>query len=416
MKAEIVSVGTELLLGEINDTNATYICQQLTQTGIDVHLRHTVDDDRGRIVQVLQEARRRSQIVITTGGLGPTPDDLTREALAQVTGRPLHSIAAAEQQLKEFFATRGLMPTANNLKQCQVPRGGRLLENNCGTAPGVLLEHEECTFIALPGPPPEMREMLKGSVMPYLREKARQAQEAELFTRTLRLCDIGESSAAELLGDILDDQVDPALALYAKPGEVRVRMSTKAASEAEAMQRLNDTEQQIRQRLGARVYGIDEETMEVAVGNALLAAGATLAVAESCTGGLVASRITDVPNSSEYFVNGYVTYSNESKQRLLSVSDQILDKYGAVSEQCARAMAEGAREASGADYAVAVTGIAGPTGGTAEKPVGLVYIAVADEQSTICQEFNWPGTRDQFKQRTSQIALNMVRKRVIGLV
>ncbi len=416
MKAEIVSVGTELVLGEIVDTNATYICQQLANIGVDLYLRHTVDDDQGRMAGLLQDARRRCEVIIITGGLGPTPDDLTREALAQVTSRPLHTVAAAEQQLEEFFARRGVAPTANNLKQCQVPRGGRLLTNSCGTAPGILLEHDNCTFIALPGPPAEMQQMLHDSVIPYLREQIRRVGGQELFTRTLRLCDIGESNTAQLLADILDTQSDPAVALYASPGEVRVRISTKADCEVEAMQRLDAVEQIVRERLAERVYGIDEETMEVAVGQALLAAGATLAVAESCTGGLIANRITDVPGSSQYFLSGYITYSNESKQQLLGVSDEIIEEYGAVSEPCARAMAEGAREHSGADYAVAVTGIAGPTGGTPQKPVGLAYIAVADEQDTICQEHYWPGTREQFKRRTSQMALNVVRKRVMGLV
>lgn len=416
MKVEIVSVGTELLQGEIVDTNATYICQQLANIGVDLHLRHTVDDDQGRIIQLLQDARRRSDVIIITGGLGPTPDDLTREALAQVTSRPLHTVAAAEQRLKEFFANRGTTPTANNLKQCLVPRGGGLLENSCGTAPGILLEHENCTFIALPGPPVEMQQMLHNSVIPYLCEQIRRVGGQERFTRTLRLCDIGESHAAQLLADILDNESDPAVALYASPGEVRVRMSTKASCEADAIRHLDSVEQVIRQRLGARVYGINEETMEVAVGQALIAAGATLAVAESCTGGLIASRITDVPGSSKYFLSGYITYSNESKQQLLGVSDDVLQQYGAVSEPCARAMAQGAREDSGADYAVSVTGIAGPTGGSRQKPVGLVYIAVADEQDIICMEHYWPGTREQFKQRTSQMALNLVRKRVMGLV
>ena len=416
MKAEIVSVGTELLLGETEDTNASYISQQLTQVGIDVHLRHTVDDDLGRMVQVLQDARRRSEVIIITGGLGPTPDDLTREALAEVTGRPLYSVPEAECRLEEFFLSRGRRPTASNFKQCQVPRGGRLLPNACGTAPGILLEHEGCTFIALPGPPPEMRDMFTTDVMPYLRGEIRDAEGQELFTSTLRMCDMGESAAADLLADILDNRADPALALYASPGEVRLCISTKAKCEAEARRRLSGVEQEVRQRLGAHVYGTDGETMAVAVGQALVAADATVAVAESCTGGLVASRITDVPGSSRYFLAGYVTYSNEAKQQMLGVSDQILKQHGAVSEQCARAMAEGTRAASGADYALAVTGIAGPGGGTPEKPVGLVYLVVADEQDTVCQQFNWPGTREQFKQRTSQMALNLVRKRVLGLV
>ncbi len=297
-----------------------------------------------------------------------------------------------------------------------MPRGGQLLGNSVGTAPGLLVEHNGCTLIAVPGPPPEMRQMMAEHVMPYLREKLAQQQQSSLFTRTLRTADIGESDLAQQLEDILADQSDPTLALYASPGEVRIRMHTKAPSQQEANKKLGDLENSIRQRLGEHIYGTDDETMEVAVGQVLIAAGATLAVAESCTGGLVASRITDVPGSSRYFQGGYVTYSNELKQQLLGVPAQIIQQHGAVSQECAEAMAEGARKGSGADYTLAVTGIAGPDGGTPQKPVGRVYIAVADEQETICQQFDWPGTRSQFKQRTSQMALNMLRKRVLGIV
>ncbi len=415
MKAEIVAIGTELLLGEIDDTNATYISRELTTIGMDVYLRHTVDDDLGRIVQVLGAAMRRSDVVVICGGLGPTPDDLTREAIAQVTNRALQSVVGAEDQLRQFFAQRHRTVTENNLKQCQVPRGGRLLDNPVGTAPGILVEHEGCTLVAVPGPPPEMREMMSNHVMPFLRSKLEERGDVPLFTRSLRLADIGESEAANELADILDQATDPAVALYASPGEVRIRIATKAASEAEANKKLGQIEQIIRQRLVEHVYSVDEETMEVAIGQALRAAGATLAVAESCTGGLIASRITDVPGSSRYFLNGYVTYNNESKQRLLGVPAAILEQHGAVSKECAQTMAEGARKDSGAGYAVAVTGIAGPDGGTPEKPVGRAYIAVADERGTICEQFDWPGTRTQFKQRVSQMALNLVRKRVLGL-
>ena len=415
MKAEIVAIGTELLLGEIDDTNATYISRELATIGIDVHLRHSVDDDLGRIVQVLGAAMRRSDVVVICGGLGPTPDDLTREAIAQVTNRALQSVVAAKDQLRQFFAQRHRTLTANNLKQCQVPRGGRLLDNPVGTAPGILVEHEGCTLVAVPGPPPEMHEMMSNHVMPFLRSKVEERGDMPLFTRSLRLADIGESAAAHQLVDILNDSTDPAVALYASPGEVRIRLATKAASEGEANKKLGRIEQVIRQRLVEHVYSVDDETMEVAVGQTLMAAGATLAIAESCTGGLIASRITDVPGSSRYFLNGYVTYSNESKQRLLGVPAAILEQHGAVSKECAQAMAEGARKDSGAHYAVAVTGIAGPDGGTPERPVGRVYIAVADERGTICEQFDWPGTRSQFKQRVSQMALNLVRKRVLGL-
>lgn len=414
MRAELVSVGTELLLGEITDTNAVYMSQRLAEIGVDVHFRHTVGDNLERITSVLELALSRCHVVIICGGLGPTQDDLTREASSQVTGCPLRPDPAAEERLREFFRRRGYTPTANNLKQTMCPEGGRLLENTCGTAPGVLLEHEGKAIIAVPGPPPEMREMLQREVLPYLLGK--QGDEATILrSRVLHLCDIGESALAAEIDDIISGQTDPTVAPYASPGEVRLRIATKATSEEEATRKLNEMEARLRERLERNIYGVDEETMEVAVGKALVERGATLAIAESCTGGLVASRVTDVPGSSRYFVGGVVAYSNEMKRRMLRVPESILAEFGAVSEECARAMAEGVRELHQADFALATTGIAGPGGGTQEKPVGLVYIVVADEDDTVCARHNWPGTRDQFKQRVSQMALNMLRKRILGI-
>jgi len=413
LRAELVSVGTELLLGEITDTNATYISQSLAKIGVDVHFRHTVGDNLGRIVQVLREAMRRCDVIIICGGLGPTQDDLTREAVAEVTGRPLQRIPAAEQKLREFFASRGRIPSESNFKQCMVPRGGRLLHNACGTAPGLLVEHNDTIFVALPGPPPEMRMMLENSVLPYLRQQVAAEQGGALYTRVLRLCDIGESTVADELADIISGQTDPTIALYASPAEVKVRLATKAGSEAEARRRIEPVEAQIRARLGSHVYGADDETMEVAVGKALQEKGATLATAESCTGGLISDRITNVPGASNYFLAGYVVYSNQAKINLLGVPAEIIARHGAVSEQCARAMVEGTRRISGADYALATTGIAGPTGGTPEKPVGTVFVAVADSDGTICERFYWPGERLQFKARVAQTALNMLRKRIV---
>jgi len=414
LRAELVSVGTELLLGEITDTNATYISQQLADIGVDVYFRHTVGDNLGRIVQVLQGAMRRCDVIIICGGLGPTQDDLTREAVAEVTGRPLQRVPAAEQRVREFFAQRRRVPSESNLKQCMVPKGGRLLDNNCGTAPGLLVEHNDTVLIAVPGPPPEMRTMLDSDVLPYLRDHVAAAEGGVLFTRTLRLSDIGESTVADELADIISQQTDPTIALYASPAEVRIRLATKATDEAAAYQRLSKVEEQIRARLGSHIYGVDDETMPVAVGNALREAGKTLAIAESCTGGLIASRITDIPGASDYFLAGYVVYSNAAKTRLLGVSEEVIAQYGAVSEECAKAMAEGARRDSGADYALATTGIAGPTGGTPEKPVGTIFIAVADDKGTICEHFCWPGEREQFKARVAQMALNVLRKRIVG--
>ena len=421
MKAEIFSVGTELLLGEIDDTNASFLSRRLAALGVDVHLRHTVGDNLKRLVQMLTAARRRAPVVLLTGGLGPTPDDLTREALAALTQRPLQAVPEAEIRLSQFFATRGRVPSNADLKQASAPRGAELLDNPVGTAPGIWLEHQDVIYVALPGPPSEMREMMDNQVLPRLRARVRLEAalapgggDGLLYTRFLRFTGVGESQVADRLSDILAAQQDPSLALYASPGEVRLRLATKAGDEATAQRIFQPVEQEIRTRLGTAVYGVDDETMEVALGQALLVAGATVAIAESCTGGLIASRITDVPGASRYFLAGYVTYSNEAKTDLLGVSPELLEAHGAVSEACAAAMAEGARRRSGADYAAAVTGIAGPGGGSAEKPVGTVYLGVSDAEGTSVVHNFWPGSRAQFKQRVSQITLDLLRRRVIG--
>jgi nicotinamide-nucleotide amidase len=402
------------LLGEIVDTNAAYMSQRLAEIGVDVHFRHTVGDNPGRIVSVLELALSRSDVVLICGGLGPTQDDLTRESVAAVTGRELVTDPDAEDHLREFFARRGHVPTSNNLKQATVPSGGRLLENTCGTAPGLCVEDDGKLIFAVPGPPTEMREMMQRQVLPILCERLG-GELRPVYTRVLRMADIGESSLVAAIDDIITRQTDPTVAPYANPGEVTLRLATKAATESEAARRLDAMEATLRERIGRYIYGVDGETMEVAAGNALRERGATVAVAESCTGGLIASRITDVSGSSEYMLGGVVAYANEIKQRVLGVPAETLAEHGAVSEPTARAMALGARELFGADYAVATTGIAGPTGGTEEKPVGLVYVAIADADGVICEELNWPGTREQFKRRVSQNALNMLRKRVLGV-
>ena len=415
MKAELISAGTELLLGEIVDTNAVYLSQKLAENGVDVYYRHTVGDNPGRLVEVLRLAFNRADAVIITGGLGPTQDDITREAIAEATSCPLVRSPEAVSKLRAFFARRDRVPTENNLRQAEAPEGATLIDNEYGTAPGVRHDYGGGVVFALPGPPSELHPMFERAVLPYLLEQAGAGGE-RLYTRTLLLADIGESNTAEILRDLIAAQTDPTIALYASPAQVRVRLATKDAGEKAARERLAGVEMKVRELLGDHVFGADEDTMEAVVGRHLRERSATLAVTESCTGGMIASRITDVPGASDYFVGAIVAYSNEIKEGLLGVSKEILQADGAVSERCAAAMAEGVRAALGADYSVATTGIAGPGGGTDEKPVGLVYVAVADERGTVVAEHNWPGTREQFKRRVSQMALNMVRKRILGMI
>ncbi len=412
MKAELISVGTELLLGQITDTNATFLSQRLAEIGVDVYFRATVGDNEGRICSVLRQAASRSDIVLITGGLGPTSDDLTRESIAEVTGRPLVRDERAVQRLTEYFSRRNYPLAQINYKQATVPEGGRLIDNSCGTAPGLLVEHEGCTFIAVPGVPAEMRAMMEESVIPYLLGRP-ELDGLRLFSRRLRICDVGESMVEEHLHDLFLEQTDPTLAPYASAGEVVVRISTKARTAEEAAAKIQPLEDKVRARLGAHVYGVDDETMEVALGRELASRGLTVAVAESCTGGLIASRITDVPGASRYFLAGLTTYSNQAKTSVLGVPAELIAAHGAVSEPVARAMAEGVRDLVGSDLALATTGIAGPTGGTPDKPVGTVFIACSDDSGTVCAKYLMPGTREQFKRRTSQTALNTLRKRVL---
>lgn len=415
MRAEIISVGTELLLGEIVDTNAAYLSQRLARLGVDVLYRVTVGDNLARLAGQIRQSMERAEIVILCGGLGPTEDDLTREAVAEAVGRQLVSLPEIEQWLREFFAARGRQITPNNLRQAQVPEGGRTLPNEVGTAPGVVLEAEGRLIVALPGPPSELHPMWEKHAEAVVREFAARAEAGRsLYTRVLRLVDIGESQVANDLADLITAQTDPTIALYASPGEVKVRMATKAASAEEAAERFAPIEAEVRRRLGSYVYAVDDETMEQVVGKLLRERGATLAVAESCTGGLIGHRITNVPGASDYFLAGYVTYSNEAKMDVLGVPEHIIKTHGAVSEECARAMAEGALRRAGATYGLATTGIAGPTGGTPSKPVGTVFIAVADDTRCVVDGFCWPTERTVFKERVAQTALSRLRKFILG--
>ena len=332
MKADVISVGTELLLGQTTDTNATYISQRLADIGVDVYFRTTVGDNQSRLCGALRQALGRSNAVVITGGLGPTADDLTRESVAEAVGRPLVRDERAARRLEEWFQRRNYPLAQINYKQAAVPEGGRLIDNSCGTAPGLLVEHEGAVIFAVPGPPVEMRARIDGDVIPYLRAAAGGEQ---LFSRRLRMCDIGESTVQERLADLFEIQTDPTIAPYASPGEVVVRVSTKAADPRAAEAKLSPLEAEIRRRLGAHVYGVDDESMAAAAGRALRERGLTLAVAESCTGGLITSRITDVPGASDYLLAGIVAYANQVKQDALSVLQELLEAHGAVSEPVA---------------------------------------------------------------------------------
>ncbi|MEJ5252463.1 MAG: competence/damage-inducible protein A [Chthonomonadetes bacterium] len=411
MIAEIVSVGTELLMGQIVDSNSAYISARLPEVGYRVYFRQTVGDNLERLTQTLKLALSRADVVITIGGLGPTMDDLTREGIASALDEPLILDHDLQAELQEKFRQRGYPMVESILRQAYRPACARPLPNPNGTAPGLIAEKGDKAVIALPGPPAELIPMFNDHVLPYLRERAG-GEPGVIVSRILRVCGMGESLVEDRIKDLMQG-ANPTVAPYAKTGEVHLRVTASAPSTEQAQAMIADIERQIRERLGNAIYGVDDQTLEGAVMELLWARGATVAVAESCTGGLIGHRLTEVPGSSKALIGGVVAYSNEVKMRLLNVPEETLREYGAVSEPTARAMAEGIRQLMGADFGIGTTGIAGPTGGTPEKPVGLVYIAVASPSGTRVREHRFLGRRSEIKWRASQAALVMLREELL---
>lgn len=384
MIVECIFVGTELLLGEILNTNAQYISQRLAELGVDCFHQVTIGDNPGRLSAALQTALSRSDVVITTGGLGPTLDDLTKETVAEVLGRELVLHEPSWQAIASFFRSRGREPAAANRKQALFPPDAIVLANARGTAPGMILEAGDKAVVVLPGPPRELQPMFETGVIPWLQARLG-PDHRQLYTRIVHFVGIGESDLFTKLEDLFASAggIDGVyLAPYAKLGEVHVRLSTKAATAAEAKPLLDRAEAAIRARLGRYVYGLDDDSLEGVIGEQLRRRGWRLAVAESCTGGLLAKRLTDVPGSSDYFACGVVTYSNASKSALLNVPATVLAQHGAVSDETAEAMAKGVCALAGTEVGVGITGIAGPGGGSAAKPVGTVHIAVTSPAGT----------------------------------
>ena len=408
MRAEIISVGTELLLGQIVDTNAAHLSKLLPEFGIDVHYRVTVGDNESRLADALKLALSRADLVFTIGGLGPTQDDLTKETVASVVGDEMVLDEEAARRMREFFAARGVEMPESNLKQAMVPRRGVALPNPMGTAPGAAFETADGkAVIVLPGPPREFVPMVAERVVAYLTKCVGDVSEV-IRSRVLRIAGLGESSVEDKVRHLLGGS-NPTVAPLASIGEVRLRITAKAAGNLEADAMIDEMDRQLVSVLGDRVFGRDEQTLEQVVVESLIERGLSLAIAESCTGGLIANRITDVPGCSATFLVGVTSYSNEAKQELLGVPEQLIIDYGAVSEQVARAMAEGVRESAGADVGISTTGIAGPTGGTPEKPVGLVYMALADHKECVARKHRFSGSRVDIKLRASQAALDMLR-------
>lgn len=404
--AEIVGIGTEFLQADLADTNSLYLAEALHGVGIEVAFRTVVGDDRRRIHQVLEQALGRADIVIVTGGLGPTEDDRTRDALADVTGRRLVLHAETLTGIEERFSRRGVAMPEPAKRQAWVPEGFVVLPNRHGTAPGLFWEDGDRLLVALPGPPREMRPLFTEQVLPRLLRGTGTGR--RIRTRTIKVCGMFESQVEERIQELLRD--DPfSVNLLARPGEVHIRV-TAAGSEEEIESQLERWEGNLRKFLGDAVFGIDGQRLEEAVGQLLRHAGKTVAVAESCTGGLICHRITNVPGSSDYFERGIVAYSNESKTNLLGIPSSVIERHGAVSAEVAVGMAAGVRRLAGSDLGVAVTGIAGPGGGTEAKPVGLTYIALADLHGEQWGEHRFRFDREGNKLWAAQMALEMLRR------
>lgn len=409
MVCEILSVGTELLMGQVANTDAQYISQRLTAVGISVYRHMVVGDNAGRLHEALASALARSDMVITTGGLGPTEDDLTKETVAAHFGLKLIEDADSLSRLNEIALRYGRKMTENNYKQVLMPEGAIVMPNQVGTAPGCIIEAKDKIVAVLPGPPSEMKAMFEAHLFPYLQKKSGQT----LVSRYLRIFGIGESTLETMLIDLFHLGT-PTLALYCSTAENTLRLSVMCGPHDNPDAILDPVENEIRNRLGNAIYAEGlSETMAGVVFKMLRDKKLTVSFAESCTGGMLASSLVDQSGSSEVFNESYVTYSNDAKIRLLGVKPETLMTKGAVSRECAEEMAAGARKRSNSDYALSVTGIAGPDGGTIEKPVGLVYISLADKNGSHAHEFRFHGSRTDIRTASIKHAMNLLRLALI---
>jgi len=409
LSAEIIAIGSELLAPDRTDTNSLWLTDRLNRLGIDVKLKTIVGDDDARLEEVIKDAVKRSRVVITTGGLGPTEDDITRKVVARALGRRLTLDEKVLDEIRARFQSFGVTMPERNSRQAMVIDGAEVLPNPNGTAPGLYLEHEGCAVALFPGPPREMHPMFENYVQARLEKLAGDRRVAR---RVLRVAGMGESAVDEKIAPIYTQFENPQTTILFNSSEIEIHLRSHGRTEVEAEALLDHLSLKLEQALGNSVFSFRGETMEEVVGRQLTMKGFTVAVAESCTGGLIAQRLTSVPGSSKYFIEGVVTYSNDSKTRLLGVDKKLIKEFGAVSQQVARDMARGVRHKAKTDFGVAVTGIAGPDGGTDDKPVGLVYIALADAH-TEHKKLKLPGDRELIRWRAAQAALDMLRRRLI---
>lgn len=407
LTAEIIAIGSELLTPRFQDTNSLFLTEHLNAIGVAVVMRTVAGDSHSHLEHALRAATERTPLVLTIGGLGPTEDDITRKVVSQVSGRRLLLDDATLQEIGERFRSRGRPMPSNNARQALIPEGAEILENRNGTAPGIWLKTEQATLILLPGPPAELRPMFERLCLPRLVEMA---GGLTLERKLYRTTGLPESALDARIAPIYTRYKNPETTILAKPGQVDIRLTARGQSAEEAHTLLEELGRQIEEELDQWIFTSAEQQLEEVVGMYLVMKRATIATAESCTGGLLAERLTRVPGSSRYFQSGVVTYSNASKIDLTGIPPLLLEMEGAVSREVAVGLAEGVREKIGTTVGVGITGIAGPEGGSPEKPVGTVHIAVAGPSGTDHDQFVFPGARDRVRWQASQAALDMVRR------
>ena len=414
MKAQIITIGDELLSGLTLNTNAAFIGEKLNEIHVQITQSSVVGDNEETIMNEFSQAFNENDIVLVTGGLGPTHDDLTRSCIVKFFNTELIRNDEVLNDIKDIFVKRGRELTPANEDQAMVTEIADVIRNSKGTAPGSWIEKENKIFVSMPGVPYEMREMMTGYVIPRLEEKVEKVNKNKI-TKSLLTTGIPESFLFERLGDIEELLQGSIMAFLPSQYGVRLRITSEGETKEDTLNKIIEIEQQIRSKVGKFIYGTDNDTLEETVGKLLKDRGVTISVAESCTGGLISSRLTNVSGSSEYFERGFITYSNGAKVEHLKIDEDLLIKYGAVSLEVARLMAEGVKAVSGTDIGLAATGIMGPLGGTPEKPVGMVYIGICDDKICTAKEFRFGDDRLLNKDRTSQAALEMLRRNLLGI-
>ncbi|MBZ9609687.1 competence/damage-inducible protein A [Clostridium estertheticum] len=409
MKAEILSVGTEILLGDIVNTNAQYIAKRLADLGISVYHQCVVGDNPERLLESYRLAFSRADLVITSGGLGPTKDDLTKEVAFEYFGKRSVVHEASLKIIEDYFKDMNRPMTKSNKKQAYFPVDAVVIPNNNGTAPGCIIEENGKIIALLPGPPWEMKPMFEEAVIPYLKKFA----QGVLVSKVLKVIGVGESSAEEMIEDILNNQTNPTVAPYAKAGEMTFRITAKANTQEEGTRLIAPMEDEIRRRLGNNIYGEGNTTLENVLGEMLINKKLTISTAESCTGGMVAAKLINYPGISSAFIEGAITYSNEAKINRLGVARETLDKYGAVSSEVAAEMAQGIAKTAGTSIGLSTTGIAGPDGGSAEKPVGLVYVGLYINGEVKTKMLKLSGNRQKIRESATMELLDLVRRELL---